>query len=424
MNQRENFAMENRIVFGSYALFLTALLCNPTLSRAAAGYLPAPGAVEAALNAAPSVSAAIARQDSANARAVGIRAGTAEFVVRATGQNRNVTNPSANFAEGQVAIERPLRLWGKADADAAIADAAIDAGALAAADARHQASRQMLALWFNVIRAREATEATNRNVELAAELVSSTRKRARAQDASRMDLEIIEAELARAEAAAAGARSAQSAAEADLHARYPLLGMPGGLPVETALPASTLLGDDARARYIGSSYAVRLALSEEAMAQRVAHRTDLERKPDPTVGAFVTVERGGTERIAGISISMPLGSSYRRASAVAAAADAGSAAQRRYGAEQAAGADYDVLAKSFSGLNAAAKAQFSALQLDLSAAARSQKAYAAGEIGVAQLLVVRRSLAETTLAARTAVVSALEAEEKLKLELQLDSVFR
>ncbi|KAI3590760.1 hypothetical protein D9X30_4245 [Cupriavidus sp. U2] len=402
---------------------------STTLAVSEDGYLPAAESVRAALDAAPDVAAARARRDGASARASGIRAGTAEFAVRATGQRRHVRDPSDNFAEGQVALERPLRLWGKSDADAALADAMIDQGDIALDDALHETSRQMLALWFNVLRARQTTAAMTRSAALAADLVVSTGKRVRASDAAPMDLEIVQAEQARAEAALAGARAAQGAAEAELRARFPALGLPAAMPVGAqiaTLPpavAGDLLGEGARARYLDVSHAVRLAIADEAVASRAARRSDLERKPDPTVGAFVTVERGGAERIAGLSISMPLGSAHRRSVALAAAADAEAAARRRAAVEQTAGAEFDVLARSVAGLEQAARAQQAALTLDQSAADRAARAYAAGEIGIGQLLVVRRGLTETTLAARTAMVNALEAQQKLRLELHEHSRF-
>ncbi|MGT2492507.1 hypothetical protein ACU4GD_23175 [Cupriavidus basilensis] len=66
----------------------------------------------------------------------GIRAGTAEAVVRAIGQGRQVREPSERYAEGRLALERPPRLRGKADADGALADATVQSGQLAVMDAR------------------------------------------------------------------------------------------------------------------------------------------------------------------------------------------------------------------------------------------------------------------------------------------------
>ncbi|MDF3835141.1 hypothetical protein P3W85_19560 [Cupriavidus basilensis] len=57
------------------------------------------------------------------------------------------------------------------------------------------------------------------------------------------------------------------------------------------------------------------------------------------------------------------------------------------------------------------------------AAARAGRAYAAGETSLSELLVIRRSLADTALAARLAAVNAREAEEKLRLDLHLPSRF-
>ena len=122
-------------------------------------YLPAENAVREAVAQSPDVLAAEARRDAVLARAEGIRVGTAETVVRAIGQGRQVRDPSERHAEGQIAVERPLRLWGKAQADGQLADAATEAGQLAVKDARHEASRQILALWFAAVRAGQARQA-------------------------------------------------------------------------------------------------------------------------------------------------------------------------------------------------------------------------------------------------------------------------
>ncbi len=388
-------------------------------------YLPSAAAVRATLDASPAVAAARAMRESATARAEGIRAGSAEYVVRAIRQNRFVREPSDNFAEGQLAIERPLRLWGKSDADAALAEATLNQSEIALDDAEHETARQMLALWFKLLRTRQASAAVARSASLAGELVALTGKRVRAGDAAPMDLEIAQAEEARARAALAGARTAQDAAQAELRARFPALGLPGEAQSLLALPAAPGNGVDSstRTRFLQANHALRLALADEAIAQRSARRSDLERKPDPTVGAFVIVERGGAERIAGLSVSMPLGSVHRRSAAAAAAADAQASARRRALVEQTVGAEFDVLVRTVTGLDQAARAHQAALALDQSAADRAGRAYAAGEISIGQLLVVRRGLSETSLATYAALVDALEAREKLRLELHQGSRF-
>lgn len=421
--KRMNLKLRSKLRLGVFAF--ACCWTGFALAQPEESYLPSASAVRAALDASPAVAAARAMRDNATARAGGIRAGTYETVVRAMTQNRNVRNPSDKFIEGELAIERPIRMWGKADADAALADATLNYSEIALDDAEHETSRLMLTLWFKALRARQATAALERNASLAAELVASTNKRVRAGDAAAMDLEIAQAEQARAQAALAGAQTAQDAAQAELRARFPALGLPAQAqlpPVLPAVPADSL-DSPARLRFLQSNHALRLAIADEAIAQRSARRSDLERKPDPTVGAFVLVERGGSERIAGVSVSMPIGSVHRRSVAAAAAAEAQAAARRRALVEQTVGAEFDVLVRSVTGLEQAARAHQSALALDRSAAERAGRAYAAGEIGIGQLLVVRRGLSDTSLSTNSALVDAVEARERLRLELHEASRF-
>ncbi|MDR3379983.1 MAG: TolC family protein, partial [Cupriavidus basilensis] len=130
---------------------------------AQAGVLPLESAVRDAVGQSPDVQMAEARRDAVLARADGIRAGTAEAVVRAIGQRRQVREPTDRFAEGQLALERPLRLWGKADADGELADATAQSGQLAVMDARHEVSRQILSLWFGALRAQQVRLAAQGN---------------------------------------------------------------------------------------------------------------------------------------------------------------------------------------------------------------------------------------------------------------------
>ncbi|WP_153955616.1 TolC family protein [Cupriavidus necator] len=400
----------------------TAAMTGAARAQAAiteeAGILPGEAAVRDAVSQSPDVQMAEARRDAVLARAAGIRAGTAEAVVRATGQGRQVREPSERYAEGQLALERPLRLWGKADADGALADATAQSGQLAVMDARHEVSRQILSLWFGALRAQQVQLAAQGNDRLAAELATITARRVQLGDAARMDHELLLAERARTAAALASARAAEAAAQAELRARFPNLGIPGGLPADARLqplpddPTGTL-----RNRYVEDSHEFRLALSEETQAQRQARRSDLERKPDPTVGVFVTIERGGAERIAGVSVSMPLGSAHRRSVAVAAAADAEAAARRRVAVERRIGAEFEVLYGGLEGKRAAAKALSEALALQRSAAERTGRAYKAGETSLSELLMIRRALADTMLAERAVVVDTLEADSRLRLDL-------
>lgn len=394
------------------------LLCSPAAqAQISPTYLPAESAVREAVAQSPDVLTAEARRDAVLARADGIRAGTAETVVRAIGQGRQVRDPSERHAEGQIAVERPLRLWGKAQADGQLADAAAEAGQLAVKDARHEASRQILALWFGAVRAGQARQAAQENAKAAADLAALTARRVQLGDASRLDAELAAADRARTEAALATAVAAEQTAQAELRARFPGLGQPS-FSADTVLPPLPQEPPDRlRTQYIQDSHEYRLAMAEEVQAQQMAKRADLERRPDPTVGMFVTVERGGAERIMGVSVAMPIGSVHRRSAALAAAAEAEAAARRRLGSERRLGAEFDVLYGNLQGKRASAQAQMEAVTLQKSASDRATRSYRAGESGLTELLATRRSLAEALLAERLARVDLLEADSRLKLDL-------
>lgn len=403
-----------------------ALLCACAVQAQAQAqsHLPPEAAVREAVARSPAVQAADAAQRGAAARAQALRAGPHETVVRASGQRRWVHDGSGQrFTEGQIAIERPLRLGGKVESDAQLAEATQAASRVAAQDVRHEAARQLLALWFAAQRAGQAQQTARDNADAAAELARVTERRLRAGDAARLDAELAAAEHARMQAALATAQAAYQAAQADLQARFPGLEAARTKEGEAAPPLPDLpplpqqSPAQLRLRYIEHSHEYLLAQAEETLALRQARRADLERRPDPTVGVFATSERGGSERIAGVSLSVPLGSVHRQAQADQALADADAALSRRLAAERRLGAEFDVLWSLLAGKRAAAQAQARAATLQQGAADRALRAYRAGESGLTELLAVRRTLAEALLAERLARSEALEGDSRLRLDL-------
>ncbi|RGE45444.1 TolC family protein [Comamonas testosteroni] len=387
----------------------------------AQSYLPPQAAVRMAVEQSPTVQAADAARRGAEARAKGLRAGPHETVVSATGQRRWARDGSGQrFTEGQLAIERPLRLWGKADADAKLADATQVSGHVAAQDARHEAARQLLALWFAALRAQQARLSAQDNAAAAAELARITERRLRAGDAAKLESELAAAEQARVEAALASAQATETAALAELQASFPGLCSPSCMfgQAATALPQPlSLAAAQLRTRYIEQSHEYLFAKAEETVALSQARRMDLERHPDPTVGVFATSERGGAERIAGVSFSLPLGSTYRQSQAAAALAEADAALSRRLAVERRLGAEFDVLWSQLGGKRAAAQAQAQAASLQRSAAERTLRAYRAGESGLPELLTARRVLADALLAENLARSEAQESDSRLRLDL-------
>jgi len=406
--------MKNRLLHACAAVLLF------TSAAQAQSYLPSEAAVRVAVEQSPTVQAADAARRGAQARADGLRVGPHETVIRASGQRRWTHDGSGQrFTEGQIAIERPLRLWGKAAVDAELAEATRATGRLAAQDARHETARQLLALWFAALRAGQVRQAAQGNADAAAELANITERRLRVGDAARLEAELAAAEQARMQAALAGAEAAQTSARADLCARFPDLCPMASTSTDAATLPTPPSGSETqlRLRYIEHSHEYLLAQSEEALALHQARRTDLERRPDPTVGVFATSERGGSERIAGISISLPLGSVQRQSQAAAALADADAALSRRLAVERRLGAEFDVLWSQLKGKRAAATAQAQTVTLQRSATDRAMRAYRAGESGLADLLAARRVLAEAVLAERMSHIDTLESDSRLRLDL-------
>ena len=76
-----------------------------------------------------------------------------------------------------------------------------------------------------------------------------------------------------------------------------------------------------------------------------------------------------------------------------------------------------MLYRDLQGKGGAAQAQIEAATLQRCAADRATRAFRAGESGLTELLVARRSLADAVLAERLARVNVLEADSRLQLDL-------
>ncbi len=105
-----------------YPSLVALTLCTlGAQSQTLEAWLPPAAQVAPVLQASPLIQAARARQEAQLQRARGLEAGSAEWALRLNQQQRRVRDPQERFAETTLALERPLRLWGKAGMDARIA---------------------------------------------------------------------------------------------------------------------------------------------------------------------------------------------------------------------------------------------------------------------------------------------------------------
>jgi cobalt-zinc-cadmium efflux system outer membrane protein len=151
-------------------------------------------------------------------------------------------------------------------------------------------------------------------------------------------------------------------------------------------------------------------------AELAADRARADRTPDPTVGVFTSSEASRTERVVGISLSIPLGGTYREQASLEAlkqieVARAALERQRRELELAVSGQVQEAIGSverwRLAEQSAAAQRETSRL---------TQKAYAAGEADVQALLLVRRQALEATSAAQAARAEALRAQYRLQID--------
>ena len=306
-----------------HTLLALALLASGAQAQTLQDWLPSSAQVAPVLQASPTLQAARAHQEAQLQRARGVEAGSGEWALRLSQQQRRVRDPQERFAETTVSLERPLRLWGKAVMDAQLAEQDRNVARIGLADAMHEASRQLLTHWFGALRAQLDADSAERELQLALELDRHARARLRQGDISQLDARLAEAELQRSQAQARLMQAQQQRSAALLLRLYP------GLPAQPALPTEglhlpPLSGDMATALqdYLAHNHELNLLKSEALRQQQLAERIERDRWPDPTVGLFSARERAGAEQLVGVSVAMPLSGTWRESQARAAAAEA------------------------------------------------------------------------------------------------------
>jgi outer membrane protein TolC len=379
--------------------FLLGLLVASTTvaSEASPPDLPSRDAVANWLAADPAAREAEIGRSTASHEAGMLRASPNEWTVKATGQRREY-DMGGTSREWDAGIERTVRLPGKRALDTRLGE-----GTIAIAEARYvaatrQALRDLVDLWMNWCAATEGRRLADRQAEIAGANRTAVEKRVKAGDASKLDLNLSEADLADVERVRSDARTKEAQARARLVARF------GDVPPEAPTLSEPVAIEQSvetlKARLLQQSPDLRIADAEQAYAETAVSRERADRFPDPTLGAFSASEAYGKERIVGISISVPLPGSYRsqklaRALSIRDQNEAAvSRARQRVDAESA----VDIVET---------RGSFESWQLARTAAHRAdenvrltQRAYTLGEADLQTLLLARRQSLDAT---RTAV---------------------
>lgn len=345
-----------------------------------------------------------------------LRAGPQEWTVGATTQRRRIDGGTSSN-EWSMAIERPIRIAGKAGLDRRLGQTGEDLARALLAAVRVEAARTLLDAWVDWLAARQARESLDAQVRTAEENQRAVTLRQKAGDASRLELNVAQGDVALARQQAATAATAEAKALAALKIRYPALPLePRPLPDPAALD-----GDEAqwRARVLEAHPLLTAANQGLRKAELTADRVRAERTPDPTVGVFTSSEARRTERVVGISLSIPLGGNYREQASREAlkqveVAHAALDLQRRELELLVSGQVQDAIG-SVERWRLAEQSAASARET----ARLTQKAYAAGEADVQALLLVRRQALESSTAASAARADALRARYRLQIDAGL-----
>ena len=383
--------------------------------------LPPAEIVIRVLRANPAVQAAGSQLQAEEANRSRLEAGQYEWNVRLGSQQRKTypnNNPNERFSEWNAALERPLRLPGKAALDAELGAAGVALAQTAQGDALHETSRNLLKSWF--VWLKEGATATQWTAQLTLldQQTKSVKRRQQLGDAARLESILSEAAFAQADAQLAQAKVRERSAAEDLRRRFPGLPLdkPEQITEPTAITGSAQEWLDA---ILKESHELGIARNETQKAQAQAGRSNRDRVPDPTLGVHVSSERGGEDHILGAYISIPLPGGARRSASDAAYAQANAASYRKAGALQKITAESAALYHSANAALATWQASRNAAESLTRAAEMTARAYQLGEGSLNELLAARRLANEAQLAARLLQLEALELRYRLLLDAHL-----
>ena len=346
-----------------------------------------------------------------------LEAGEHEFSV-SVGSARRRTEASRNLNEWDVAVERPIRLPGKARLDGELGSLGVAQAQSSLGDALHETARGLLRAWFGWLKARAQSDEWNSQASLLRRQGEVAARRVRAGDAPRLEQTLAEAAAAQAEAAALQAGMRTAVAAAGLTQHYPGISLPEKPVLATPTPV-----DQPHAywheRILQHNHELAAVRAEVKRRQALIARSQADEMPDPTVGVRHASEAGGNERVTGVYVSIPLPGRARTATTEGARAQMDMAVQKEAALLRKLNAE---VAAAHAGATAAyegwRKAQFAAQAMERNAELIA-RAYALGEAGLNDTLNARRFAVEGRLAAATAQLDAAEARYRLMLDAHL-----
>ena len=400
-----------------YLIFSIVITLGSSLA-CATNLLPKDDEVKNALLASPKIGAADARRSSLGYKADAIASGSQEFVVRGTRQNRNVTNiPTAtSYQEYWAGIERPIRFWGKGEVDDKISDATKSFAGIEFADTMHETSKELLATWFNYLKALQARLVAEKNSQLGDQIGRIAQVRYKVGDVARLDAQLATAEQGRLKAYLDLAKGNESASGEAVSQRYPGIGLIKNFKWD-GIPNLETRKELLRQQYLERNHELKLVKSDSERFDLQAKRSSLDKYPDPTIGLYTANEFGGAERINGVSLSFPIPGSARFSNASAAASESEIARQKIKDTEQRISVEFERLWSQMMSRKTAAETLLASAKTQNEAAQAAEKAYVLGEGTISDLIAARKAANENQLSADLMRLDALESYYRMRLDL-------
>ena len=408
-------------------LALVSLGCLHLLASAGAGaaptqettgdalsILPPPPSVRRTLENLPQFRLGAVNMDLASAERAKLVAGSYEWTIRGAINRRSIAG-GERYNESDVALERPLRWFGKADRDRAVGDKGVDVARAMHADIWHEAGRTLMKDWFDAVRELASVARLRDQLDVTRQLRTVAERHVKAGDGSLLDSLQAATEHLRVEALVQQAQQRQDQSLAFLAITY--AGLPQ--PRSANLPLPQAVTEEAQywlAKILDDNHELALAQAEADLHALMAQRVVSDKMPDPTIALRAARERAGQERGIGISISIPIPGAGRGADRTAAALKASMAMERlaqvRLRVQSAAQRAVIDSARSYQLWQTLRDVE----QQTTRQAELMLRAYEAGEIALAEALGARRRALDAALIAQAAQIDALAAFARLRLD--------
>jgi outer membrane protein, heavy metal efflux system len=393
--------------------FIATLIANPAL---AAPSLPDEPLVVAALDNHPSVTGAAQRVEAARAAAQMLASGDQEFTLSGSYMSRDITG-ERRYDEFDASLTRPIRIPGKAGLDRKSGKLGIEVAQNLMEDVRHNTALVLSGMWIEWLTAGELHRSDLATVDLLEQEIRALSRRHELRDASRLEIDQTQAALDQARGQATRTLADLERARAMLSANFPDLPLPPEPPAlgTPELPSDGF--DTLRALVISRSHEILASQREAERIATMAERAQKDRFADPSFGVRVFRERGGLERGGGLTFSMPLGGSYRKAAATQAASQASAAQFELVSTRRMIEATAHSDALDARNRMASWEKYDAGARTAAAAAARVTTGYRLGAIDLSDLLLARRQEHE---ARRTEITARADSIRAL-LKLQIDA---